>query len=443
MVELNRRGFLGLGAAAAVAVGASACAGTGSSSSGSGSSAAGTLPTKPVTLEFWSNHPGSSKPLEQKLITDFQAKFPTIKVNLVDAGKNYQEVATKFQAALAGNKVPDLVVVSDTTWFNFALNKRLEPLDGLFAAAKVDLSDYVDSLAADYIFDKQHYALPYSRSTPLFYYNRDVFAKAGLPDRGPETWDEFATWAPKLNEAIGGDRKAILLPDGTDYIDWGWQGAVWSFGGRYSKEWDFTFTSDETVKAATFLKRIVKDEGWGRITADPASDFGAGLGACAMESTGSLSTITKAAKFGVGTAFLPGPRPSCPTGGAGIAVPSDVSDPDRKVAALAFIEFVTNPANTSYFSQNTGYMPVRKSALEDPSLKAFIEKNPNYNTAVRQLSATRSQDYARVFIPNGAKIIGDGLASIAQGADPKATLGTVQKSIESVYNAQIKSKLPR
>jgi len=30
--------------------------------------------------------------------------------------------------------------------------------------------------------------VPYARSTPLFYYNKDHYAAAGLPDRAPETW---------------------------------------------------------------------------------------------------------------------------------------------------------------------------------------------------------------------------------------------------------------
>ncbi|MDP1069367.1 extracellular solute-binding protein, partial [Klebsiella pneumoniae] len=54
----------------------------------------------------------------------------------------------------------------------------------------------VDSLLADYLFQGKHYALPYARSTPLFYYNKAVWSQAGLPDRGPATWQEFDEWGP-------------------------------------------------------------------------------------------------------------------------------------------------------------------------------------------------------------------------------------------------------
>ena len=62
MNELSRRGFLGLAGAAGIA-GLSACAGTGTGTSGSGGGGASSN-----TIEFWSNHPGNSKSVEQQII---------------------------------------------------------------------------------------------------------------------------------------------------------------------------------------------------------------------------------------------------------------------------------------------------------------------------------------------------------------------------------------
>src|SRR6476619_1132703 len=141
MNEFSRRGFLGLAGAAGIA-GLSACAGTGTAPSTGGGGGSSN------TVEFWSNHPGNSKPVEQAIIKAFEAANPSLKVKLVDAGKNYEEVAQKFNASLAGGQLPDVVVVSDVTWFNFALNKQLAPMDELLSSAKIDTSDYVDALDA-------------------------------------------------------------------------------------------------------------------------------------------------------------------------------------------------------------------------------------------------------------------------------------------------------
>ena len=431
MNEFSRRGFLGLAGAAGVA-GLAACAGTGTSPTTGGGGGSSN------TIEFWSNHPGNSKPVEQEIIKAFEAANPSLKVKLVDAGKNYEEVAQKFNASLAGGSLPDVVVVSDVTWFNFALNKQLSPLDELLATAKLDTSDYVDALYNDYNLDDKHYALPFSRSTPLFYYNKDLWKAAGLEDRGPKDWDEFLTWAPKLKAAAGSDKIVMELPDGSNYLDWVFQNMVWGYGGAYSKEWTPTFSDPNTVKAGTYLQNLAKD-GYLKLSKDPAPDFTAGIVGCSMMSTGSLGGVAKDAKFSVGTAFLPGDG-NCPTGGAGVGIPANISD-DRKKNALKFIEFLTNAQNTVTFTQATGYMPVRKSAVDLPEEKAFLEKNPNAKTAIEQLPKTRSQDNARVLLPGGGARIGKGLDQIVQGQDVATVFKGLDAESQQVFDSQIKSKL--
>lgn len=48
-------------------------------------------------------------------------------------------------------------------------------------------------------------------------------------------------------------------------------------------------------------------------------------------------------------------------------------------------------------------MPVRKSAVENDEMKKYLDENPNARTAVDQLAVTRSQDYARVFVPGATR----------------------------------------
>jgi sn-glycerol 3-phosphate transport system substrate-binding protein len=158
-----------------------------------------------------------------------------------------------------------------------------------------------------------------------------------------------------------------------------------------------------------------------------------------VQSTGSLGGVAKAAKFSFGTAFLPGDG-NCPTGGAGVAIPMGISD-ERKKNALKFIEFLTNADNTVTFTQATGYMPVRKSALDNQSEKDFLAKNPNAKTAVDQLPKTRSQDHARVFVPGGGARIGKALDQVAQGADVAATFASLNAETQGVIDSQIKAKL--
>ncbi|WP_026926590.1 ABC transporter substrate-binding protein [Granulicoccus phenolivorans] len=433
---IGRRGFLALAglSAAAATVGLSACAGGTGSTAGDGQKGNG-------TLQFWSNHPGSSKALEEQLIAEWTKQHPDVPVQLVDGGSSYEDLATKFNAALAGGDLPDVIVASDVTWFNFALNQATAPLDDLWKEAGVDANSYVDTLREDYAFGGKHYGMPYSRSTTLMYWNSDVLAQAGLEKRGPQTWQEFADWAPKLVQAMGG-KPALVIPDGSNYLDWYFQGMIWTFGGKYSNEWTPTFNDPKSIEAGKFLQDQYKAGHIG-IEKDANNTFGIGGAAGLLQSTGSLTGLTKAAKFPFITTYLPGPKPGATTGGAGLAVPNGISH-ERKINAVKFIDFLTNMQNTITFSQGTGYVPVRKGAENEAAMKTYLEQNPNAFTAIKQMADgnTAPQDYARVFVPGGGKRIGGGLDKITLGGEDVATVfASMQQETQQSYDRDIKPLL--
>jgi sn-glycerol 3-phosphate transport system substrate-binding protein len=431
MNTLSRRAFLSLASAAMTA----GCAGMG----GSVSVKSGSGP-----IAFWSNHPGQSSAVEKDLIGRFQSQFPGLAVKLIDAGKNYDEVAQKFNAALIGTDVPDVVVLDDIWWFHFALSGVIAPLDDLYGQVGVDITDYVDTLQADYEFDGHHYALPYARSTPLFYYDKEVWEQAGLPDRGPNSWQEFDKWGPQLQRVVGAGRWAHGWAN-AEMISWTFEGPNWAFDGAYSDKWTLTFTDPATIAAGNFLRDSIHRKGYAAIANDIANEFATGILASTVASTGALVGITKAARFDFGVAPLPtgpGGAPGCPTGGAGLAIPTRLSE-ERKLNALKFIAFVTSPANTAYFSQRTGYLAVRKSAVNDPSEQKYLADNPRARVALDQLPHTRSQDYARVFLPGGDRIISAGLESIGlKGSDVTSTFTDIDKQLQVILDRQIKRKLP-
>jgi sn-glycerol 3-phosphate transport system substrate-binding protein len=428
---LSRRKFLALASVAGLATG---CAGMGSSvsvKSGSG------------PIAFWSNHPGQSLAVERELIGRFVTQFPDLQVKLIDAGKDYDEVAQKFNAALIGTDVPDVVVLDDIWWFHFALSGVLAPLDDLFRQVGLDTTDYVDSLLDDYKFNGNHYALPYSRSTPLFYYNKAVWERAGLPDRGPRSWQELDDWGPELQRVVGAGKWAHGWAN-AESISWTFQGPNWAFGGAYSDKWTLKFTDPPTIAAGNYLRDSIHGKGYAAVAHDLANEFATGILASAVVSTGALVGITAAARFDVGAASLPtgpGGAPACPTGGAGLAIPAKLSD-ERKLNALKFIGYLTDPQNTAYFSRHTGYLAVRKSAVEDPGEQQYLADNPRARVALDQLPHTRPQDYARVFLPGGDRIISAGLETIGlSGADVTTTFTDIDNQLRVSYDRQIKRKL--
>jgi len=443
--NLDRRHFLGLaglgaGAAALAACGGPSTAGTADAVDTATIDFSGVKPA--ASIDFWTNHPGKSQDVEKAIIEKFHAKFPDIKVNLVTAGANYEEIAQKFQTSQAAKTgLPGLVVLSDVWWFRYYSNGSIIPIDGLVKQLDIKIDDFQKSLVDDYKYEDKQWALPYGRSTPLFYYNKDHFKAAGLPDRAPATWQEFAEWAPKL-KATSGAQYAYIYPALAGYAGWTLQNNLWGWGGSWSKDWDITCDSPQSVAALQWAQDSIYKDGWAGVSSkEAADDFAAGITSSTISSTGSLLGVLKAAKFNVGVGFLPGgpeaPSGVCPTGGAGLGIPSGISK-EEQLAAATFLKFMTEPENTAAFSAATGYMPTRLSA----DMSAVLAATPQIKTAMDQLAATKVQDNARVFLPGADQEMAKSAAKIlTQQGDVQATMTELKKTLEGIYTKDVKPKL--
>ena len=107
---------------------------------------------------------------------------------------------------------------------------------------------------------------------------------------------------------------------------------------------------------------------------DPGTDFNSGAVLSYLDSTAGLAGHESAAKFQVGTAFLPaGPgRLRLLHGRLGHGHHRRHADKEKQQAAMKFIAFATG-TDTVFWSQNTGYMPVRKAALQSAEMQTFFE----------------------------------------------------------------------
>lgn len=390
-------------------------------------------PGSKVRVTYWGSFSGKNGETEQALVERFNSTQDDVILEYQFQG-NYEETAQKLTAALQSNTAPEVSLLSDVWWFRFYLAGALQPLDDLYRAAGIDTSDYQEVLFNEGVRQGVSYWVPFARSTPLFYYNKTIWAEAGLPDRGPETWDEFEEWAPRLVQRDGNTlaRAAFVHPNAGSYIAWLFQGVTWQFGGRYSTPaFEMTMTDPNTVAAGEFYRSTVNEHSWATFSNDVVVDFVSGAAASGLFSTGSMGGILRDAQFEVGTAFLPRKREfGCSTGGAGLAVLRN-APAEKQQAALQWIAFATNPENQVFWAKNTGYMPVRKSAVASAEMQAYFQERPTFKTAVDQLPLTRPQDAARVFVPNGDQIIGKGLERIlVNHDDPAAAFADVNRELE-------------
>lgn len=413
-------------AAAASSQAATSAAASAATSSASASAAASSAPAAAggngTTVNYWDAYSGSNGKVVQELVKQFNSSQSDVNVNYQFQG-SYEQTAQKTAAAIAAHQAPDVVILSDVWWTKFYLDNAITALDPFMKQSNVDPAGYVDSFFTEGKKNGKSYWLPFARSTPLFYYNADVFDKAGVSPI--KTWDDLVAAGPKLmgKTPDGAQRYAFANANGNSYIAWVFQPLNWAFGGEYSDaDFKMHFTDAADIAAGQYFSDLVNKDKIANNPNDVVVAFTNGLTASALMSTASLAGIEQTAKFKVGTSFLPTEKQfGCCTGGAGMGL-STFSAPDKQQAAFKWMAFATNDASTTYWSQNTGYMPVQKSAMNSPKMQDFYTKHPNFKTAVDQLPKTRGQDLARVAVPNGDQIIGDALLQLVIKGEPVQTV---------------------
>lgn len=396
-------------------------------------------------ITFWTNNPGGSQQVTQQIIDEFTGRTK-IQVELVTAGSGYDEIAQKFQTARAGGGVPDLMVLSDVWWFRYFLQGSIIPLDTALTAAEINPDDYVSTFFKDYRYADHQWAVPWARSTPLFYYNKNHWRTAGLPDRAPKTWNEFYEWVPRLQSVRGrtGAQHVFEYTSAADTPTWINQSILWGEDAAFSAKDSFTLTMDtpEVVSVFQAMQDNIRVHKWATMAGSSAiNDFSAGATNATWGSTGSSVGIQKTAAFDVGVGFVPGgskvQRVDCPTGGAGLGIPAQ-SPRANQLAAAMFIAFLTNAENTVRFGQETGYLPVRKKVDTDALRKA----NPLVDVPLEALTRTHSQDWARVFIPGADTEMPQATTQICNSdADISATLSQLQETVSGLYARQVEPKI--
>jgi sn-glycerol 3-phosphate transport system substrate-binding protein len=365
----------------------------------------------PVEVQYWTSFgSGVNGDAQAKLIEDFHAAQSDIMI-VPQFLENYEAIAAQLITGLQTGDAPHVAVLSDVWWFRFYLSQSIADLTPW--AADLDTEDYVQSLFVEYQRNGGQFAVPFARSTPLFYYNSDAFEAAGVGPEVVETWSAFREAAPEIISGSGKEA-AFLFGNAASYGAWVLQGPTWAFEGAYSNpEFEILLTEEGAVNCGEFMREFVQS-GNAIAVADPVVDFGNEVATAIMGSTGSLGTIRTAAegKFEFRTAFLPEELQfGCCTGGAGLSMIAGL-DETIQDAVLEFMKFSTATDTQTEWAQVTGYMPVRTSAIESEEEQAFLDANPNARTAVEQLPLTQPQDSARVFIPNGDQMLGRGWEQI-------------------------------
>lgn len=138
----------------------------------------------------------------ENLINDFNASQSEYKVIPSFRGE-YEEGMISLISAFRGKQQPVLVQIYEIgTGTMMAAKGAIYPIYQLMkdTTQEFDPTDYLPAISG-YYSDVQGrmLSMPFNASTPILYYNKDIFKKAGLdPEQPPKTWQDVESFSKKF-----------------------------------------------------------------------------------------------------------------------------------------------------------------------------------------------------------------------------------------------------
>ncbi|AXY24607.1 ABC transporter substrate-binding protein [Suicoccus acidiformans] len=355
---------------------------------------------EPVELVFWHAMGGSTGEALQALVDQFNESQADIHVTAQYQG-SYDETLTKLRSQASGSEVgADLVQVFElgTT---FMIDSGLTvPVQEFIDANNYDISQIEPNLAAYYTINEQLHSMPFNSSTPIMYYNKDLFEAAGI-EEVPSTLAEIIEVGPQLVEAGAAMPISLRL--------YGWfieqwfskqQEHIYNNGnGREAAPTETVFVDNGAMEKTIAKWKEGSDAGLfpnvGREGGQP--EFVSGQSAMMIGSTASLRQILTEVdgRFEVGTAYFPGvdaeDQGGVSIGGASLWMINS-GDDAKKDATWKFIEFLISPEAQAQWNRDTGYFPVTTAAHDEQVFKDNLAEFPQFQTAIDQLHDSAPED---------------------------------------------------
>ena len=401
-------------------------------------------------ITFWHSMGGVNGEALTKLVDDFNKENEYgIQVEAQFQGE-YDDAINKLKSAQIGNMGADLVQIYDIGTRFMVDSGWIIPMEDLIRNDGWDKSQLEPNIAAYYTVNDQLYSMPFNSSTPILYYNKDMFEKAGITEV-PDSLPAIQEVGQKLMDAGAGEVISLSI--------YGWffeqfnakQGALYANNGNGREaaatavDFDKNGAGLKTLEAwkSLYDAGFAPNVGKGGDAGLP--DFSAGKSAITLGSTASLKQILNDVngKFEVGTAYFPKvseeDQGGVSIGGASLWALNN-NDANKAAAVWELVKFLVSPKSQAYWNAQTGYFPVTTAAHEEPVFKENIEKFPQFNTAIDQLhdSTPASAGALLSVFPEARQIVQTEIENMLNGKEtPQEAVdkmaSDINKSIEE-YN---------
>jgi sn-glycerol 3-phosphate transport system substrate-binding protein len=382
-------GFLRIAAAAALAVASPALAAT--------------------DIMWWHAMSGELGKQVDKLAGDFNASQSEYRIVPSYKG-NYTETVTAAIFAFRSRSQPAIVQVNEiATATMMAARGAIYPVFELMRDEQEAFSPaaYLPAVTGYYSdAGGNMLSFPFNASTPILYYNKDLFRSAGLdPAIAPKTWPDVGAAAKRLRAAgsvcgfttswpswINVENFSAFhnLPISTRANGFDGLDAVLNFNNplvvrhiAQLAEWQTTKVFDYSGRATTAEPRFQN------------GDCGIFIGSSATR-----ADIKANSKFEVGYGMLPywpdvaGAPQNTIIGGATLWVLRNRPRDEYKGVAK-FFGYLSKPEIQAAWHQNTGYLPITRAAFDLTRAQGFYDRNPGTAISIEQITLKSPTENSR------------------------------------------------
>lgn len=432
----------------------------------------------PIVVTFWHsfghNITQSLDPLIEKFENEMKNQGINIDVQAESIGGGYDGLRSRVNLGTKSNSIPTMLLGYPDHFADYISSDILLPLDEYVSSTNPDINlgdttDFVDSYWAECQMDfkapgenatKSHtVAIPFNKSTEIMYYNAGavdpILKQHGWLVDGRwvnPTWEQLFTVASELKTKV----------ESTDGLTWTYNNVSYNTkkttypvyidseanffittSRQFSEKNEDVYTrknadgsgvvvfDNNTTKTAQnyFIEKA--NNGLWNIPKKVNQSYGSSLMVNneAFISIGSTAGVNNndSAKYELKCAAIPQRSYSQDDvqaviqQGTNAAILSKNSNNYTRLAAWLLIRYLTNTENTTTFSTETGYLPVRKSARNSAEFSSFLDNEND------------------LFVGNAAKAINAAYAQLDYFYTDPAFKGssiirdTVDTMIQSVY----------
>jgi len=362
-------------------------------------------------ISWWHAMTGANNEVVETLSKEFNESQSEYKVTPVFKG-TYPETLNAGIAAFRAKQPPHIMQVFDAgTGTMMAAEGAIKPVADILSMGgkPFDKSQYLPGIVGYYSKpDGTMLSFPYNSSSPILYYNKDIFQKAGLDvDNPPKTWTEVWDAAKKI-------KSSGAAPCGftSTWLTWihtenfaAWNNYSWGTqeNGIAGPNVELKINAEPFVKHFQALADLAKDGTfkYGGRTSEAKQIFLAGECGIFTESSGGLGDVIKSG-MNYGTGMLPsdGETQNTIPCGASLWVFAGKSDEEYKGVA-AFFNFLSQTDIQARLHQVSGYLPVTLAAYEKTKADGFYEKNPAREIPIKQMMGKAPTENSKgVRLPN-------------------------------------------